>query len=422
MKTMRAMKGQRMLIGVLIVGLLLALAVGFHGTLRVTQAQGPVSEGDATAGDQAGAAVGAVIPIQGRLTDASGSPLNGDYSITASIYDTSTGGVALCSETDTKTVTNGLFNMNLSGCSVLDISGDQLYLGIKVGTDDEMIPRQAIYPVPYAWSLRPGAMIAGNVANNPALRVQNSSTSNNSSGVHALASGTTGTTYGVYGASNSADGYGGYFVSSTWTGSGVGLYARGAGDDSPDLVLGANSASADNGCIHSSPAQTSSDILLVSNDDVQFHLDENDDEDGAFRIYSGANNQILGAYETGLVRLGINGYTQSISVGDRYRDNAIIAWAKLDANGNMIKVFGVDWVSKDGTGNYLIGLQAQAASYAHLIPIAIAEIDSDSVPNNAASLRIVSVDQTSDHTFRVYINNGNGTLVDNEFVFMVTGR
>jgi hypothetical protein len=83
-----------------------------------------VSEGDATAGDQAGAAVGAVIPIQGRLTDASGSPLNGDYSITASIYDTSTGGVALCSETDTKTVTNGLFNMNLSGCSVLDISGD----------------------------------------------------------------------------------------------------------------------------------------------------------------------------------------------------------------------------------------------------------------------------------------------------------
>jgi hypothetical protein len=40
------------------------------------------------------------------------------------------------------------------------MNGQQLYLGIKVGTDDEMEDRQAIYPVPYAFSLKPGAVIS----------------------------------------------------------------------------------------------------------------------------------------------------------------------------------------------------------------------------------------------------------------------
>ncbi|PKO23466.1 MAG: hypothetical protein CVU38_03940 [Chloroflexi bacterium HGW-Chloroflexi-1] len=149
------MNGQRMLIGVLIVGLLLSLAVG------LIQAQGPAPDDDTPAGNEPEAALDDVVPIQGRLTDASGNPRNGNYSIIASIYDVAAGGVARCSDTDTVAVTNELFNMNVDSCTASDIDGDQLYLGIKVGADAEMTPRQPIFAAPYAWTVRPGAIIKG---------------------------------------------------------------------------------------------------------------------------------------------------------------------------------------------------------------------------------------------------------------------
>jgi hypothetical protein len=96
-----------------------------------------------------------IIPIQGKLTDSAGIPLNGSYSITANIYNVSTGGVALCSDTDSVTVTNGLFTFNMNFCAPTDLSGaEQLYLGLKVGSDSEMTPRQPIYANPFAWGIR----------------------------------------------------------------------------------------------------------------------------------------------------------------------------------------------------------------------------------------------------------------------------
>jgi len=106
--------------------------------------------------------VGAVIPIQGRLTDASGNPVpDGSYPITATLYNVS--GTALCSDGDNVTVSNGLFYMEIDFCTSAILNGQQLYLGIQVGSDAEMTPRQAIYPVPYAWSLRPGAVISDTI-------------------------------------------------------------------------------------------------------------------------------------------------------------------------------------------------------------------------------------------------------------------
>ena len=153
------MKTERILIGVLALGLMLTVAVG------IGQAKGkePVNQrGVQVDARPAAAPMSDVVPIQGRLTDASGNPVpNGNYSITASLYDVSTGGVARCSDTDTVVVTNGLFNMEMDYCTASDINGDQLYLGIKVGSDPEMIPRQGIYAVPYAWNVRPGAIVKG---------------------------------------------------------------------------------------------------------------------------------------------------------------------------------------------------------------------------------------------------------------------
>ena len=107
---------------------------------------------------EAAAAGSNYIPVQGRLTDASSSPLNGNYEMTFRLYGAATGGTALCSFTQTVAVADGLFTtyMYANSCP---IDGRTLYLSVQVGSDPEMTPRQYIDNVPYAWSLRPGALI-----------------------------------------------------------------------------------------------------------------------------------------------------------------------------------------------------------------------------------------------------------------------
>ncbi len=162
--------------------------------------------------------VSSVIPIQGKLTDDSGSPLNGDYIITARMYDSSFAGTVLCEDDDSVTVENGLFNMEMDFCTSSDIDGQRLYLGITVGTDPEMTPRKAIYPVPLAYSLRPAAIINGETSV-AILHIEN--THETGRGLRAYALSETGVNYGVIGASRSPVGYGGYFYNN---GGGTGLF------------------------------------------------------------------------------------------------------------------------------------------------------------------------------------------------------
>lgn len=103
--------------------------------------------------------VSAYIPIQGRLTDDNGNPISGNQTVTFSLYDVPTGGTAKCSNTKTVTFSSGLFSTYILNCTSETINGQMLYLGIKVASDAEMTPRSPIYPVPYAWSLKPGAVI-----------------------------------------------------------------------------------------------------------------------------------------------------------------------------------------------------------------------------------------------------------------------
>ncbi len=108
------------------------------------------------------------LPIQGRLTNASGVPLNGTFSMVFSLYEVETGGTPYCSDTQSVAVSNGLFSSYLDGCYYQGsagpnyIYGQKLWLGVKVGSDPEMTPRQVILPVPYALTLSPGAYVRGN--------------------------------------------------------------------------------------------------------------------------------------------------------------------------------------------------------------------------------------------------------------------
>jgi hypothetical protein len=114
-----------------------------------------------TGADRASAMVNS-IPIQGKLTDSAGNSLNGTYSFKITIYNAATAGTALCTNTKDVTVTNGLFNTTLSNCFSHEFGGvTQLYLGIQVGSDEEMTPRQALASVPFAYGLVDGILSSG---------------------------------------------------------------------------------------------------------------------------------------------------------------------------------------------------------------------------------------------------------------------
>ena len=100
-------------------------------------------------------AVPNLISYQGVLNDASGNPVNNtSLEMTFSIYDVSEGGTALWSEVQSVEVLKGVFNVKLGEVETLPSTlfrKESLWLGIKVGTDSEMAPRQKITSGSYAF-------------------------------------------------------------------------------------------------------------------------------------------------------------------------------------------------------------------------------------------------------------------------------
>jgi hypothetical protein len=94
----------------------------------------------------------ATIGYQGTLHGPSGR-LTGTYAMKFAIYAGQSAGEALWNETQSVSVTNGVFNVLLG--SVNPIGSDVLtsgkFLGITVGTDSEMTPRQPLASVPFAF-------------------------------------------------------------------------------------------------------------------------------------------------------------------------------------------------------------------------------------------------------------------------------
>ena len=97
------------------------------------------------------------INYQGYLTDSGGTPITSPPSMglimTFKIYDVATGGTALWTETQAVTVTDGIYSVVLGSVNPINLSFDtQYYLGVEIGTDGEMTPRQPLTSVPYAFS------------------------------------------------------------------------------------------------------------------------------------------------------------------------------------------------------------------------------------------------------------------------------
>jgi hypothetical protein len=104
---------------------------------------------------------------QGRLTDGDGNPLaNTNIEVVFKIYDDPTTVTQLDQTTViVNTDRDGLFNEELDFNNSPLFNGQALYLGLHVqGEASEMTPRQYLRPVPYALSIRPGAVIGGSLS------------------------------------------------------------------------------------------------------------------------------------------------------------------------------------------------------------------------------------------------------------------
>jgi hypothetical protein len=115
------------------------------------------------------------ISYQGRLADSSGNPLTDKYNMEFRIYDVPSDGTPLWTEMWTGAnavdVSDGLFNVMLGSIDntlASSIQGhDELYLGITVGTDSEMVPRVQLGSVPFsmqAMTVPEGSITTGKIA------------------------------------------------------------------------------------------------------------------------------------------------------------------------------------------------------------------------------------------------------------------
>jgi hypothetical protein len=155
-KGVKAMKTKRTLVTLRTVTLLVAL---FGLGITTANAEAP-----------------ALIPYQGRLTDKAGRPVNATLSMTFALYAVPTGGTAAWIEAHPNIqVVDGLFIAYLGETVPLSsgVLNDNPYLGLTVGSDSEMTPRQQWGSVPYARTLTPGAEIRGLSSSSALIQVSN---------------------------------------------------------------------------------------------------------------------------------------------------------------------------------------------------------------------------------------------------------
>lgn len=94
------------------------------------------------------------IAYQGYLIDSGGNPVNEAISITFRLYNVDSGGTALWSEAQTVTISDGLFSVLLGSQTPISqnllAANNNIWLGITVGTDQEMTPREKIASAAFA--------------------------------------------------------------------------------------------------------------------------------------------------------------------------------------------------------------------------------------------------------------------------------
>lgn len=100
---------------------------------------------------------------QGRLLDSSGNPVpDGNYDVDYKIYQNSSGGTAVYTETQTIAVEDGLFTTSIGATSIIspEIFAQPTWMELTIN-GETLSPRQRLEGAPFAFSLVSGAVVQG---------------------------------------------------------------------------------------------------------------------------------------------------------------------------------------------------------------------------------------------------------------------
>ena len=107
-----------------------------------------------TVAGEAAAEVPMMLSHQGRILDTERNPIGGIEMLTFAMYDGPESNTVLWSETLSVSLDNGYYTLMLGRTANIPeniFDGATVYLGIRVGNDDELRPRIRISSVPYAF-------------------------------------------------------------------------------------------------------------------------------------------------------------------------------------------------------------------------------------------------------------------------------
>jgi len=224
----------------------------------------PVEGGQGSASVKLAGTVASKISYQGKLTDAAGNPLNGNYNLVFQLWDDATAGSQVGSDIvrNNVPVNNGMFAVELD-VPPEAFNGQALWLRVQVN-GQWLSPRQELLPVPYALNLKPGASIQGGeitgettssdewtaaiYGNNEGSGIGVHARSANNNGLYAVTLshdltdaavyGDGGYTHGVFGQTLAGSAYGVYGKAGAFS-AGAGVYGE---SDAGDGVVGTTSA------------------------------------------------------------------------------------------------------------------------------------------------------------------------------------
>lgn len=215
---------------------------------------------------------------QGRLTDQDGNPLSGNFSITYRFFHASSGGTSFYTDTNSVTVTDGLFDAVVGPASATgNLSPKELsepiWIEVQVANGvytETLTPRQRLYGAPYAFTLMPGAVISAQL----------------SAAVYGTALDGVSSVYNLY-TDGDAD-----------INTGPALPAlKLAGEHSLELAGG--TPARPYGTIFSDPDFTTSELQLWSRDDVEVNLDYDNSGTAFFRVNDNTGSALCYINEAG---------------------------------------------------------------------------------------------------------------------------
>lgn len=95
-----------------------------------------------------------LVPVQGSLSDAAGTPRNGSFTVRFRLYTSDTATTPVFDETSTIVADQGLFVHYLGSVEALDLGlfrdNPTLFLGLQIGSDAEAAPRIELASIPFA--------------------------------------------------------------------------------------------------------------------------------------------------------------------------------------------------------------------------------------------------------------------------------